>query len=166
MYSQQVSKKCCSAMNVKIYARIYLHISMHAIIYITTGNKWTVILCTARANNWCLILRLLLMFISLCPSFVHEGSLVLPLETQSGVLGTRLTGCTCVSASRHSWATESWHFPNDLQVRKKYHCVMRKMTRSKCSYLFCNSFLSLIMATHLRVLKRFKWNLIFWFERH
>lgn len=89
-------------MNVKNYAHINLHISIHAIIYISMDNKWTVIFCIAQANNRCLILQLLLMFISLCPSFVHEGSLLLPLETQLDVLGTRLTGCICVSASRHS----------------------------------------------------------------
>lgn len=152
MYSQQVYKKCFSVMNVKNYARINLHICMHAIIHISMGNKWTVIFCIAWANNWCLIRQLLLMFISLCPSFVHEGSLLLPLETQLDVLGTRLTGCICVSASRHSWTIESQHFL-DVLWAKKYHCVMSKMTRFKCSYLFCNSFLSL-MATHLRVLKR------------
>lgn len=31
---------------------------------------------------------------------------------------------------------------------------MHKTTASECSYLFCNSFLSLIMAAHLGVLER------------
>lgn len=89
-------------MNVKNCGRIDLHISVHAIIYMTVGDKWAVISRVAGANNCCSNLRHLLMFISLCPSFVLEGSLLLPLETQLDVLGTRLTGCICGSASRRS----------------------------------------------------------------
>lgn len=147
-------------MNVKNNARLNLHISIHVIISISVGNKWTEIICVAQASNWHLILQLHFILISACPSLVHEGTLLLPLETQLAVLETRLMGCICMSVSSHSWTIESWHFLDALW-EKNHHCVMRKMTRSKCSYLF-----SLIMEACLRVLKRLHYNFICQYDRH
>lgn len=74
-----------------MHASICINPYMQLSILIWAINRlWSFARHNQIADAWSL--KLLLMFTSLCPSFVHRCSLLLPLETQLDVLGTRLAG--------------------------------------------------------------------------
>lgn len=125
---------------------IYPYIQLSILIW-AINRLWSSAQHNQIADAWSL--QLLLMFISLCPSFVHRCSLLLPLETQLDVLGTRLTGvfvCLHLSFPEQLKACVGWVF-----CERKSTAVMHEMAVSNCSYLLCSPFLFLITAAHLGV---------------
>lgn len=141
-------------MNFKNYACINLHISIHAIIYINMGNKQTVIFCIARSNNWCLIPTASLDVYFSLSLICAQRQFTAPSWNSIRCAGNKVNWvylCVCIQAFLSIWSPVlTGYFVSE----RKNAIVMYEMTGSNCSYLFCNSFLFLIIAAYLGALKR------------
>lgn len=142
-------------MNVKNYACKNLHISIHAIVYINMGNKQTVIFCIARSNNWCLIPTASLDVYFSLSLICAQRQFTAPSWNSIRCAGNKVNWvylCDCIQAFLSIWSPVlTGYFVSE---RKKKATAMHEMTGSNRSYLFCNSFLFLIMAAYLWVLER------------
>lgn len=127
MYSQQVYKKCCSAMNVKNYACKNLHISIHAIIYINMGNKQTVIFCIARSNNWCLIPTASLDVYFSLSLICAQRQFTAPSWNSIRCAGNKVNWvylCDCIQAFQSIWSPVlTGYFVSKRKKKKPLPCM-------------------------------------------